>query len=328
MFFALAAQSFAADSPKLMVTTSGLAGSSTVSLQAALMNQGDDPVGELQIYVPSKFTFKPSPAVGRATVTIVDPDIDSTTPLALPGSIAPIGPGDSRTNTSATGCDVTSHQAAWVVSGQSDRLSYQFPLFLDPATGNDAQFGSYKLVACFPPPSQFGPSASRKFYSMSIQLSGFGLPASAGTYVWRSLWTPFAGNSTTLNTAGNVEAQSVQDVAPVTLTISSTLAKKRGVTRVALHGSLLVNGKPAANAIVALTHGLTNGKLVSLGAVHTDASGQWTKTVLLRRASYFGAGATIPSKTATCQASFGVPCVNVTSSATTVAGKTIHVMPR
>jgi hypothetical protein len=79
---------------------------------------------------------------------------------------------------------------------------------------------------------------------------------------------------------------------------------------------------------VALSHGVTNGKLVSLGTVRTNASGQWTKTVLLRGASYFAAGSTIASKTATRQASFGVSCVNITSSATTIASKTLHVVPR
>src|SRR3954453_9233041 len=95
----LASQALGAMSPKLFVTTGAKAGATTVSITAGVMNPGDDPIGELQIYAPSKYPFNPDPTTGRATVTIVDPDIDSTTPLALPGSIAPVSLSDARVST-------------------------------------------------------------------------------------------------------------------------------------------------------------------------------------------------------------------------------------
>ena len=45
---------------------------------------------------------------------------------------------------------------------------------------------------------------------MSMSIDKLAAPTAAGSYLWRSLWTPFTSESNgALNQAGSVEAQSV-----------------------------------------------------------------------------------------------------------------------
>jgi len=123
--------------------------------------------------------------------------------------------------------------------------------------------------------------------------------------------------------------QSSQDLAPIALTITRGKVMKgaHGAKLVPLSGMLTIDGKPAPNVTISLSHAaLSNGRLATLGKVTTDATGHWKKTVMLSKSMFVTAGATIASKPATCQASFGVPCALSTGGSMTVATQMLHLV--
>ena len=77
-------------------------------------------------------------------------------------------------------------------------------VFVDQTTGAEAQLGPYKLVSCFKSIAGANSDAyGNKFVSMSIAIDRLAAPTAAGSYLWRSLWTPFASDTSgALNQAG------------------------------------------------------------------------------------------------------------------------------
>jgi hypothetical protein len=263
--------------------------------------------------------------------TLVGPDQI----FAMDAKVTPVGTTDPAVSSQTTSCDNVSHLAAWLVQAQGGDDSWSFPIFVDQTSGGETAFGSYKLVACFGPrESGSTNSESNKLMGFSLSFQGFTLPAKAGDYKWRGLLTPFggdqsnqSGNTSTsaLNQAGSVEAQSTTTIAPGALTIA---ARPLRSGRVVITGRLSLAGKPVRGATVAIHHGLSPAKLVSLGTAKTNAAGVFTKTVRIKGASYFQAGATAAKQNlgvGGCTASFGLPCLDATIGGTAVVSKTIHV---
>ena len=66
-------------------------------------------------------------------------------------------------------------------------------VFVDATSGAEAQFGPYKLVACFK--SVGGANIDplgNKFMSITLAIDKLGCAEGGGQLLWRSLWTPFA----------------------------------------------------------------------------------------------------------------------------------------
>jgi hypothetical protein len=328
-----ASTAISALNPKLTVTSNNQLGTN-VAISAVDLNPADDAIGKLQIFVPAGFTFKaPAATVGTAVVTAIWTDRDPGTVVLMTGGIGAISPSAASLAPAQATCDTGSHLAAWMVQVRGSDDSFSFPVFVDQTAGAETQYGGYKLVACFLSPAAGVPGRApegNKFVSMALKVSGFTLPAKAGNYVWRSLWTPYAPNTATLNTVGNVEAQSTQSTSTGALNLSGKIMSKARVngqlrTRVTLRGTLLVGGEAAANIKVAIHHGASNTKLVSLGSARTNAAGVFTKTVtIVGKGAYFQAGATIPSTTAGCTPSFAVPCLSATAGSTSLISRLFH----
>ena len=71
-----------------------------------------------------------------------------------------------------------------------------------------------------------------KFVSMSMSIDKLAAPTAAGSYLWRSLWTPFTSESNgALNQAGSVEAQSVVKLPAGVLTLNGKPAPRRCASR-------------------------------------------------------------------------------------------------
>ncbi len=332
---AFAGTAFSAINPRLVVGTSTQAGNTRTSIEARV-GSADDPVGRIQIFLPSGVKLD-APAggvdVGTVTATVQSKQIGPGTemPFKLTGKLTAIPVNDPAVAYESTNCDGgAGHSGAWLARLDGGGVGWTFVIFVDQTSGAEAQFGPYKLVACFK--SIAGANADsygNKFMSMSLAIDRLAAPTAPGSYLWRSLWTPFTSDTNgTLNQAGSVEAQSVLKLPAGVLTLNGKRSGKVHV-RVTLGGKLLVDAEPIGGWTVAIRHGTKPSKLVAFGAVKTDAAGAFSKAVNLTKSQYFQVGATIGGGdigATGCNASFGaaVPCVSATTSKVAVVSRVLR----
>ena len=164
---------------------------------------------------------------------------------------------------------------------------------------------------------------------MSLAIDRLAAPTAPGSYLWRSLWTPFTSDTNgALNQAGSVEAQSMLKLPGGVLTLNGKRSGKVHV-RVTLGGKLLVDAEPIGGWTVAIRHGMKPSKLVAFGSVKTNAAGAFSKAVNLTKSQYFQVGATIGGGDIGCTASFGaaVPCVSATNGKVAVVSRVDPLLP-
>jgi hypothetical protein len=323
---ALAGPALAAMSPRIEVGGSGQA--KTLTLGARL-GQTDDWLGRLQVYVPSGYSVAaPSPGAAAGTVTVqaVETQVGPSNITKLAGSIKGIGATDAGVSWATTNCDNTAHAGALMVTVMGGDDSWSFPVFVDQTTGNETQFGSQKLVFCFGPREPGGTNPmSNKLLSLSLTLNGVTVPTKAGDYLWRSLWTPFAGaTGDALDQNASVEAQSTAHVTSGILTINA----KRSRSHVLVSGKLVVDGEAMDRVTVRVKHGALPSKLVTAGGVKTGSGGMWSLRTSLAKSQYFQAGVTIGTTdlgASGCKASFGVPCLDATVGGTSFVSRLLHL---
>jgi hypothetical protein len=326
-----AGRSLGAVTPHLAVASSTAAtGAQTLTI-AVSRQKTDDQVGRIQLFVPAGFTLNsPAPPgrVGTTTVTARMGDLGPSTEQMLSGSVVAIDPTDPTVSYEGANCDPNEHLAVWNARVGSGKTVFSFPIFVDATSGTAASFGPYVLVVCFraadlpkadPTRSAFGTVVD----SLTLKLTPFTAPTSAGGYVWRSLWTPFAAATGTLDPTGDVEAQSNLQLMMAGITIDATK------TMVTLHGSplalvvvtgrVLVDGQPQAGVLVRLRSGSRPSNLAALGRVRTGSDGVFLQVAVLKSTRYFQASADLPVSddgAAGCAPSFdGVPCLDVTTDA-------------
>ena len=195
----LAGRSLGAVTPHLVVTERVGGTGPTLSISAS-RQESDDPAGRIQVFVPSGFTLN-SPLigtpVGSATARVVVRDANPNEEQAWAGTVVAISPTDPSVAYEGSGCDPDQHLATWMVRLKGARGSLSFPIFVDSTTDTTAGFGPYVLVACFRPPdlSPTDPNRSPNGVvvdSFTVALTSFAAPTTVGSYLWRSLWTPFA----------------------------------------------------------------------------------------------------------------------------------------
>jgi hypothetical protein len=169
-----------------------------------------------------------------------------------------------------------------------------------------------------------------KLDTIRLVLHGFTVPKAAGTYRWRSLWTPYSPGTENQNTGTRVEAQSVVHVPTGVLTLSAKPVSTAHGLRIKLSGQLVVGTEPASGIRVGLSHGRSNSRLVSIGSAKTNSTGNYLKLSALGKSQWFQAGATVLDQDlgpGSCTASFGstVPCVNATVGALHLLSAVVHV---
>jgi hypothetical protein len=327
----LAGRSLGAVTPHLVVTSTAAGPGQTLSISAS-RQKVDDPIGRVQFYVPTGFTLDApgdGGSAGKATARVVLRDVNPNAELAFSGAIVAVPITDPALVFENTNCDGSQHLAAWMVHLKGSKGALSFPIFVDAGS----QYGPYVLVACFRPPdvAASDPNRSSKgavVDSLNLALTPFFRPTTTGGYLWRSLWTPFTAGAETLNTSGNVEAQSTVAIPSGQVVIfgKKSTAKVGGkpVVRLTITGQVLVGGEPQGPVRVTIRHGAAPTKLVSLGSVVTGTDGGYTKVVtLLAKKQYFQAVAELRSKdlgSTGCQSSFpNVPCLDATAG----AGRTV-----
>jgi hypothetical protein len=318
---ALASSALAAMSPRLDVGTGAQSG--TLKLGARL-GQADAWLGRLQVFVPSG--YKLAPTGGTAAVQALEMQIGPSNIGKLTGTVKPVTAADPSVSWATTNCDNAAHAGALMLTMTGGDNSWSFPVFVDQTTGSETQFGAQKLVFCFGPrdPGATNPM-SNKLLSLSLTLNGVTTPTQAGDYLWRSLWTPFAGASgDALDQTASVEAQSTTRVSSGVLTITAKKAGKQAV----LSGKLVVNGEAMDGIAIRVKHGTSASRLVTAGGVKTNGAGLWSLRARVTKTQYFLAGATTGSSdlgSGGCKASFGVPCLDATVGGTSYVSRVLRV---
>jgi len=290
-----------------------------------------DQVGRIQVFVPAGFMLNSPPAPGRvgtATVAVRMRDLSMSTEQFLSGSVLAIEPTDPTVSYEGANCDTNQHLAAWKALVGSGRTAFSFPIFVDATSGSAASFGQYVLVVCFRsadlPESDTARSASGTVVdSLTLKLAPFSAPTMAGGYVWRSLWTPFAAGTGTLDPSADVEAQSNLQLlmAGITIDDTKTTVMLRGspLALAIVSGRVLVDGQPQAGVLVRLRSGSRPTNLAALGRVRTGSDGLFAQVAVLSSTRYFQASADLPvtdGGAGPCAPSFGnVPCLDVTTNA-------------
>jgi hypothetical protein len=327
----LAAPSFAAVTPRLVVSDSPAGPGQTLTI-AASKAKADDPIARIQFFVPTGFALNspaPGAAVGSASGKVVLRDLDPAKEQVLHGRVTAISPTDPAIAWEGANCDASQHLAAWMVQLSGKRGSFSFPVYVDATTTATSAFGPYVLVACFRSADLAASDPNRSLKgalidSFSLDLKPFARPETGGDFRWRSLWTPYTVGTGALNQAGNVEAQSVVVIPTGQIVIfgKKSTAKIEGKTveRVQITGQVLVQSEPVGPLRVTIRHGSQKTGLVSLGGVPAGKDGGYTKFAVLTKArQYYQASANVPAKdlgTGGCQASFvSTPCLDATSGA-------------
>ena len=206
------------------------------------------------------------------------------------------------------------------------------PMYVQRVTaGPEATFASAKLTTCLPSPyPEAGPARATlgaKLVNATLVLpSLFSNPAAGGTYLWRSIWTPYTPNSASPNAAGTVEAQAA-DAIPTQLTARAR-ARARRIT---VSGSLLANRAGVRGARIQIFAGRTARRLSRVATVSTNARGVYTARIRWRRPGrvFIRARVVVPARVQSGCAAATNPAVQclrtVVDGYTLVSNRTVRV---
>ena len=207
---------------------------------------------KISIYLPTGYIANLGQSAG-VQIGTVDAGLQalavSTDVITAPGTVLVGDKTSPALQASATQCTGTpTHAAIWVARIQLTGQTLEVPLFVDPTTTADPPSTSAKLVLCLPNPyAEAQPPISRapagaKIVDAKLKLSAGVLtnPTTAGTYLWRSVITPWTANGFEPNVAGTVETQAIVTI-PSSLSLKAKLKTVRLRTRVT--NSVLLSGK-------------------------------------------------------------------------------------
>lgn len=317
---ALAGSALAAYTPTIAVTHTLATGGAHPATIHAKVAQTDDPTAQVQIFAPAGYTIAtaaPNTTLGNATGTVFARDTGLTLPLT--GTVVAADPAQ-YTGPPNNMCSPGTHFAVWLLNLSVAGQTIALPIYVDPTTGPQTALGAYKLVSCFAAPDT--PVGSPNHAPFGAQLldatftvdSAMTLPASAGTYVWRALFTPYTPGTGVPNAAGTVEARSFVGL-PGTISIRAAVKKgKYTVSGVAKAGPTA-----AAGATVSLYRGSTT-KVAKVASKTTSSTGAYAFSGKLakKKTTYFQTRVSVAESdnSAGCTNSSvptaGLPCVSST----------------
>ena len=346
---ALSAPALAAFTPQLDVSVpNGLGANGKVRVHTAVAPT-DDTTARLVIYSPVRFT-----ATGGTVGTVIG-TVDARVRAGdLGGAIVPV-PGEidvrSPSGTAlVSGVQIplaqlalqctgtTTHTAYWVFKLTAAGNALELAAFFDLTAGAEQALGTSKITFCLPPDDI--PAGTPGRSPLGIKLVDavltfnagiFTNPATAGLYMWASIWTPYNPLVGTANAAGTVTAISVNPL-PVTLTLSGKFDKKRKSAVLAGKAGLagqFTNGVklPLFAGAKAAPAGLKRSGSTNA----TKATGAFTAIKRMVRTTYYQVRLAIPAVLTPelCGAiPAGLPlprCVTATVGAFAVASKVVKV---
>jgi hypothetical protein len=344
---ALAGNAFA-KTPQLIVsgaTTTGASAATTVEVKE---EKADAAPLKITIYVPTGYVANLGQSISTQIGT-VDASLQALviSPDAIITATGTVTVGDATSTplrTSAAQCTgVATHAAIWLLNVTVAGQALVVPVYVDPTTGTEAAFSSAKLVLCLPNPyAEAQPPSSRaasgaKIIDAKLILSAGVLtnPSPPGSYVWRTVITPWTVNGATPNVVGTIETQAIVTI-PASVSLKAKVKtvrhKKNGKTTVTnsvlLSGKLLENLTGVSGGKVAF---FANGK--TAGSTRTKAGGSFSKQRGLTKRTRFSVKVAVPTRETSCTSPLpatSVPggCVSATMAGYTLTSSTVLATPK
>src|SRR6266545_4810754 len=150
---------------------------------------------------------------------------------------------------------------------------------------------------------------------MTLNPTVIGAPTS-GSYLWRSIITPWNTAAPAPDALHTVETQSFVAL-PQAATLKAKVKKSGKKRTVTLSGAVTEGGSGVSGASVALYAGSKK-----VATVTTSSSGKYSKTLPLKKKTKFQAKVTVPQRDATCQSPLPATSVPGGCASATIAGYT------
>ena len=311
---AVAPSAVAAYTPKLAV-----GGSGATTTVRVVWPDADDPTARATLYAPSGYQLG-RPAVG-ARIGTADAVMLGKAPenakLALSGPISAVDATTLAARTEATACTgVPTHEQVWSLSlspAGSGQDALVVLVFLDRTTAAETGLGSVKAQLCFRSPAltpdQGGEARGRPVLLRLAVTAALTAPVTAGDFLWRGIFTPFASGSAVTNAAGTKEAQSIIRL-PRTAKLE---AKRSGRTRtvggkrvtkhwVVLSGQVAEAGTRLGGVTIRI---LRNGKRIR--TLRTDEDAGFSLQLALTKTASFRIEAVVTERATSCQGASVAP---------------------
>jgi hypothetical protein len=300
---ALAAPALATFTPRLAIShnTAATAGARPTTIHVTIP-QSDDPVAQLNIFVPTGYTIAastPGTQIGQASASVFSRDTGLTLPLEGPVTAADpaqfTGPPNNL-------CVPGQHFAVWLLALTVAGQNVTVPVYVDPTTGSPfSTLGAYKITTCFAPPDVPQGTPGRSPQGAQLLDANFTvnaavtLPSASGSYVWRMLSTPYTPGTGAPNVAGTVESRSFLGL-PGTVTLSARYVVKTNTYR--LTGRVSAGGTGVGGVRAQIFRGRTVAGLARVANTLTKANGTYATAGHLRpkKTTYFQVRVTVPEQ--------------------------------
>ena len=247
------------------------------------------------------------------------------------------------TKFTANTCAPGNHAAVWLLHVTVSGQTIDVPVYVDPTSGTETALGAAKLQLCLADPYENAGAARAPFgvkiINAKLTLTNIVAPTAAGTYVFRSIITPWNTAAPAPDAAHTVEVQSIVSL-PHSLSLKATVKtirhkkKVHGKTKITvtnsvrLTGALTENGQGVAGAKIDIFSG---GK--SRGSTTTSSSGTYSRSLGLPNKTTFQTKATVAQRDVACVSPLPatqVPggCTGATIAGYTIASPTVTVTPK
>jgi len=325
-------------------TTLGATGTTIIHVAVA---GTDDATAKATIYAPKGYgatlSAPSGTQIGTVDAKVISADLSGAT-LPVTGTIAvtdasavvTVSGAQIPITTLATQCTTTPTHAAYLLLNLSaGGQSIQIPVFVDPATGGETAFASYKLQLCLGSPNTPPGTPGRATFGIKLIEATLSLtkvftnPTSAGPYLWSAFLTPFVAGTATANTPATIEVRSAV-LLPSKLTLKGKYNKK--TKRAALAGTLTIGGLADVSGIAPFLYsGSKPSKLKQAGRTSkTNKSGVFTASKKVAKTTYFAVALAVNASDDTsevCQGTSLAPagCVHGTIGGFVVISNIIRV---
>src|SRR3954471_17134597 len=234
--------------PQLLVTGPTATAASGMTVLEVKGAAADAAWAQLTTFVPSGYTINLGQPVGTriGSVSARAQLLASGATAGATGVVLVADRNDTAVQQAATQCTRSpTHAVVWLLRLPLPAQTLEVPLYVDPTTGSEADFGSAKLVLCLPQPYAKGllgyAPLGTKIDDLTTTLSAgvFTNPLSAGSHVWRTVATPWSSSGAAQNAAATVETQGLVGV-PSSLSLKAKLTTRLG--RLSVRNSVLLSG--------------------------------------------------------------------------------------
>jgi len=247
--------------------------------------------GRVTIYAPQGFAIGADALAGAPLgAAVIDTVSSSGRGARLRGSIAvlPFDPGVAEAGRLCSGTEPT---GAWVLRLARSGRRVEVPVYLARSLAPDSAGTEYRLDLCLGAlaPPQGGPTPS--VWAIRLSLTDVRQPAAQGSYLWRAIVTPLAGDQRSLRPGAAYELRGRVPI-PHRLTLRGDYVAKARVAL--LRGTLRArgNGRPGIDiAIVKLDRAVTETGFIvrdaAVAIVRSTNSGSYVVRVPVSRTTGF-----------------------------------------